>query len=347
MRIKLNLKMDLRNFIKSVINFRENIFIKTQIKIDVNFIQNLYNTKTYNTDEKFVEDFYLSFLLIYKNCLKGKVNNNIIKMFHIFIIPNLRFFHNKIDIRDIENEVLDIKAIEYIRLIRGIRGGDGEVVNKPENQLNEINIEKAKKELKENDNVILTTELTDNTKDILKLLQVFNDFYIEFNKLDLNKLLNDFEEVINELFFITESTAGESKNDYYIISDNKLDLFDEKLNYMENKKNYETTMRSIRNKVIDNIRNLEEVIKNFSYFLFKDKEKAGNLNDKAKNLAKILDYIETIENSLIDEINGIKKFKDKSVEVNNVFLEFFPLDETQVPLMDNIKEFVIYYKKKI
>jgi DNA repair exonuclease SbcCD ATPase subunit len=30
----------------------------------------------------------------------------------------------------------------------------------------------------------------------------------------------------------------------------------------------------------------------------------------------------------------------------NVFLEFFPLDETQVPLMDNIKEFVIYYKKK-
>jgi hypothetical protein len=349
MRNKIDLKIGLKNFIKSVINFKENHFIIPVIKIDENFLQSLYNNKSYKNNEKIVEDFYLSFLLIYKNCLKGKINNNIIKMFHIFIIPNLRYFHNKIDIRDIENEVLDIKASEYIRLIRGIRGGDGDndkVVNKPENQLNEINIEKAKKELKENDNVVLTTDLSDNTKDILKLLQVFNDFYLEFSKLDLNKLLKDFEDVINELFFITEST-GESKNDYYIISDNKLDLFDEKLNYKENKKNYETTMRSIRNKVIDNIRNLEEVIKNFSYFLFKDKEKAGNLNDKAKNLAKILDYIETIEKSLIDEINGIKKFKDKSVEVNNVFLEFFPLDETQVPLMDNIKEFVTYYKKKI
>jgi len=342
MRNKINLKIDLKKFIKSVINFKENHFIIPVIKIDEKFLQSLYNIKSYEIDKKIIEDFYLSFLLIYKNCLKGKVNNNIIKMFHIFIIPNLRFFHNKIDIRDIENEVLDIKAIEYIRLIRGIRGGDGEVVNKPENQLNEINIEKAKKELKENDNVILTTELTDNTKDILKLLQVFNDFYIEFNKLDLNKLLNNFENVINELLLITEN---KDKN-YYIISDNKLEIFDDLLNYKEDKLKYEKMIRNIRNKVTDNLRNLEEVIKNFSYFLFKDKEKAGNLNDKTKNLAKILDYIETIENSLIDEINGIKKFKDKSVEVNNVFLEFFPLDETQVPLMDNIKEFIIYYKKK-
>jgi hypothetical protein len=277
-----------------VINFKENHFIIPVIKIDEKFLQSLYNIKSYEIDKKIIEDFYLSFLLIYKNCLKGKVNNNIIKMFHIFIIPNLRFFHNKIDIRDIENEVLDIKAIEYIRLIRGIRGGDGEVVNKPENQLNEINIEKAKKELKENDNVILTTELTDNTKDILKLLQVFNDFYIEFNKLDLNKLLTNFENVINELFLITEN----KDKYYYIISDNKLDIFDDLLNYKEDKLKYEKMIRNIRNKVTDNLRNLEEVIKNFSYFLFKDKEKAGNLNDKTKNLAKIFlikyNYIKNI-----------------------------------------------------
>jgi hypothetical protein len=80
MRIKLNLKMDLKTFIKRVINFKENSFIKSVIKIDVNFIQSLYNTKSYEIDKKFIEDFYLSFLLIYKNCLKGKVNNNIIKM---------------------------------------------------------------------------------------------------------------------------------------------------------------------------------------------------------------------------------------------------------------------------
>ena len=341
MRVKIELKMDLKTFIKRVINFKENSFIKSVIKIDVNFIQSLYNIKSYEIDKKFIEDFYLSFLLIYKNCLKGRVNNSIIKMFHIFIIPNLRYFHNKINIRDIENEVLDIKASEYIRLIRGIRGGDGEsdpIVNKPEIQNKEVNIKKAKEELKENDNVVLTTDLSDNTKDILKLLEVFNNFYIEFNKLDLNDLLDGFEKIINELFSISD--------DYYIISENKLEIFDEKLNFKENKKNYETQIRTIRNKVIDNIRNLEEVIKNYSYHLINDKDIKGNLNDKAKNLAKILDYIDNIDKSLIDETNGIKKFKDKSVEVNNVFLEFFPFDDNQIPLMDNIKEFVIYYKKK-
>ena len=341
MRIKLDLRMDLKTFIKSVINFKENSFIKSVVKIDVNFLQLLYNNKSYKIEEKFIEDFYLSFLLIYKNCLKGRVNNNIIKMFHIFIIPCLRFFHNKINIRDIENEVLDIKASEYIRLIRGIRGGDGDseqVVNKPEIQNKEINIKKAKEELKENDNVVLTTELSDNTKDILKLLEVFNNLYIEFSKLDLNDILDGFEKIINELFKIND--------EFYIISENKLDIFDKKLNYKEDKKNYETNLRSVRNKVIDNIRNLEEVIKNYSYHLINEKDMIGNLNDKAKNLAKILDYIDNIDKSLIDETNGIKKYKDKSVEVNNVFLEFFPFDDNQIPLMDNIKEFVTYYKKK-
>ena len=341
MRIKLDLRMDLKTFIKSVINFKENSFIKSVVKIDVNFLQLLYNNKSYKIEEKFIEDFYLSFLLIYKNCLKGRVNNNIIKMFHIFIIPCLRFFHNKINIRDIENEVLDIKASEYIRLIRGIRGGDGDseqVVNKPEIQNKEINIKKAKEELKENDNVVLTTELSDNTKDILKLLEVFNNLYIEFSKLDLNDILDGFEKIINELFKIND--------EFYIISENKLDIFDKNLNYKEDKKNYETILRSVRNKVIDNIRNLEEVIKNYSYHLINEKDMIGNLNDKAKNLAKILEYIDNIDKSLIDETNGIKKYKDKSVEVNNVFLEFFPFDDNQIPLMDNIKEFVTYYKKK-
>jgi hypothetical protein len=54
-----------------------------------------------------------------------------------------------------------------------------------------------------------------------------------------------------------------------------------------------------------------------------------------------------IEKSLNDDENGIKKYKEKSAEVNNLFIEFFPIDEEHEPLMENIKEFVKYYKQQI
>ncbi len=348
MKIKLNLKMDLKQFIKFVINFRENIFIKTPIKIDVNFLQNLYNTKSYNTDEKFIEDFYLSFLLIYKNCLKGKRDKNIIKMFNIFLIPCLRFFHNKINIKEIENEVLDIKALEYIRLINGIKGGDGEKPAIP------TNIEKEKNEYKElkkkeinEDKVVLTTELSDNTKDILKLLEIFNNFFIEFSKLDLNDLLSIFQKNLDDLFLIYKDNENKDQ-EIYITSEDKISLFvDYKDKSKEERIKVIQKLISIRNNIINNMRNLTEIKEQFSYKLFKDNEKKDKLNDKSKNLARVLDYIEQINKSLVDQQNGVKKYQNKSREIDNIFVEFFPQDENQVPLMDKINEFVLYYRKKV
>jgi hypothetical protein len=141
-------------------------------------------------------------------------------------------------------------------------------------------------------------------------------------------------------------------DDYYIISDDKLDLF-KILEYKGNEKLFKTTVRNITDKIENNIRYLQEVLGNFSYFLMNDKAKnedpkikTWDLNDKAKNLAKILDLIKKINISLTDEKKGIRRYKDKSVEVNNLFLEFFPLEENKIPLMDKINEFIIYYKKK-
>ena len=332
MRVKIELKMDLKAFIKRVINFKENIFIKSVIKIDVNFLQFLFNIETYKIDNKMVEDFYLSFLLVYKNCLKEKVNINIINMFHIFIIPNLRFFHNKINIRDIENEVLDIKAKEYIRLIRGIKGGDGE-------KNFDKDIKKAKNELKDIDNVLLTTDLSDNTKEILKLLQVFNDIYIEFNKLDLIELINDFKKILEEVIVLSE------EGEIHIIDEDKINIFKDKLNFKDNSKKYEEELRKIKSKIDNNIGKIGKVINSFSYNAPDDKE--DELNNKAKILRKILKYMKEIEKSLNDDENGIKKYKEKSAEVNNLFIEFFPIDEEHEPLMENINEFVKFYKQQI
>ena len=332
MRVKIELKMDLKAFIKRVINFKENSFIKSVIKIDVNFLQFLFNIETYKIDNKMVEDFYLSFLLVYKNCLKEKVNINIINMFHIFIIPNLRFFHNKINIRDIENEVLDIKAKEYIRLIRGIKGGDGE-------KNFDKDIKKAKNELKDIDNVLLTTDLSDNTKEILKLLQVFNDIYIEFNKLDLIELINDFKKILEEVIVLSE------EGEIHIIDEDKINIFKDKLNFKDNSKKYEEELRKIKSKIDNNIGKIGKVINSFSYNAPDDKE--DELNNKAKILRKILKYMKEIEKSLNDDENGIKKYKEKSAEVNNLFIEFFPIDEEHEPLMENINEFVKFYKQQI
>ena len=92
MRIKLNLDMNLKNFIQNVIQFKDKFVIKTPIKIDVNFIQTLFNTTSYTVDEKFIEIFYSSFLLVYKNCVKRKANNDVIKMLNIYLIPIINQF---------------------------------------------------------------------------------------------------------------------------------------------------------------------------------------------------------------------------------------------------------------
>ena len=338
MIVNLDLKMDLRNFINKVINFKENVFIKSPIKIDINFVQTLYNTKHFKTDEKFIQNYYLSFLLFYKNCLKGKINNDIIKIFHIFLIPSLRFFRNKINIRDIENEVLDIKAIEYLNLIKGIKGGEEQNVIK-------VDINKAKQELKENENVLLTTDLNNNTKEILNLLQVFNDFYIEFSKLDLNDLIESFRKIIEELFLIYSKTDSTDK--IYIISNNLSDLFEDYKDLSkEDKQKLLKKIIGIRSKITYNLSNLKDIIIHFSY-KDKSKENESRLNDLSKRLAKILEYITNIELSLNNETTGIKKFKGKSKEVDSLYLEFFPQEDDKVPLMTVIKEFIYYYEKKI
>ena len=336
MRIKLNLNMDIKNFIKKVINFKENSFIKTSINIDVNFIQTLFNLKSFKTNKKFIEDFYLSFLLIYKNCMKKYINNETIKMFHIFIIPCLRYFHNKINVIEIENEILDIKAMEYIKLIGDIKGGEGEQIStvkieKPEN-INEINIDKVKNELKENQ-LVSTTKLSDNTKEILKLLEDFNLFNIEFNKLDIQELINDFKKSLE--FYLIDNI--------YISSNNTKALFKD---YKEtaNKKDILNDLSSIISKILYNKRNLEEIKKQYSYNL---KDKDNELNEKCQNLNKLINLIERIKTSLKDENKGIKKYKDNSIEVANLFVIFNPDDDNGTSLIDKIEEYINYYKKKI
>jgi len=346
MRIKLNLNMNLKNFIQNVIQFKDKFVIKTPIKIDVNFIQTLFNTTSYTVDEKFIEIFYSSFLLVYKNCVKRKANNDVIKMLNIYLIPCLRFFNNKINIRDVENEVLDIKAMEYLRLIGNLKkGGEIELPKNP------VNFEKAKKELKEGENVELTTDLKDNSKEILKLLEVFNNFYNELNKLDVEKLKEKFKTIIEIYFKILDGDFKDEKGqtivNIYIITPDKKDLFVnlKDVDQKDVKKELQKII-TINDKINFNETKIKELIEEFSYET-NDENKIHNLNDLAKNLKLVLKLLNDMKISLENEKDGIKKFKGKSIEIDNIFDEFYPKEENEKSLMDILEDFVFQYKKKI
>jgi hypothetical protein len=347
MRIKLNLNMNLKNFIQNVIQFKDKFVIKTPIKIDVNFIQTLFNTTSYTVDEKFIEIFYSSFLLVYKNCVKRKANNDVIKMLNIYLIPCLRFFNNKINIRDVENEVLDIKAMEYLRLIGNLKkGGEIELPKNP------VNFEKAKKELKEGENVELTTDLKDNSKEILKLLEVFNNFYNELNKLDVEKLKVKFKSIIQIYFKILEGDFKDEEDkkytkEIYIISKDKKELFVnlKDVDQKDIKKELQKII-TINDTINFNETKIKELIEEFSYDT-NDENKIHNLNDFAKTLKLVLKLLNDMKISLENEKDGIKKFKGKSIEIDNIFDEFYPKEENEKSLMDILEEFVFQYKKKI
>jgi len=340
MRIKLNLETESK-FIYKVINFKD-IKTSSSIKIDTSFLKKLFDTTSYEMNRDIINTYHKSFNIIYNNCFKGKLNEDIIKIFHIFIIPSLRFLSKQeINIREIENEVLDIKAYEYMKLIGfEIKGGEGEV------KVPNIDVRKVKEQLKENKKqefrdegkdtkFVATTALSDNSKEILKELEKFNEFYIEFSKLNLDKLFEDFTKVFNNFFEIYE--------EIYITDEDKSQTLLEKLDYKGDKKEFNKKITQVKNKIANNVRNLNEVVKQFSYREYENKEKKGELNDKAKNLGNVLKLFKEIQSSLSV---SIKQFKGKSREVDNLLLQFYPEEDNEVSLLKKIEDFLAIYKKK-
>jgi hypothetical protein len=330
MKIKLKFNISLRKFIQNVINFNENPIIKKPVnmKININFLQILFNKQTYELNDQIIEDLYLSFLLLYNNCLRGKINDNTINMFHIFLIPLLKFFHKKYNIRDIENEILDIKAYEYIKLIGYVKGGIGDDDTKiPEKPKNPIDINKAKEELK-GDKLILTTDLSDDTKDILKLMEIFNTFYLEFDKLNLKDLVVFFKEKIDEYYLIYKAQEKPDKQkNIYIITDDKQSLF---IDYKgKNRKEAKNEILMIRNSITENLRKLEAIKSQFDYKSY-DEKNEDKLNEKAIIFAKVQRDYNEIMKSLTNTKDGISKYITKSQEVKNIYNEFFPEDENIV-----------------
>jgi len=336
MRIKLNLETE-NKFIYKVINFKD-IKTSSSIKIDTSFLKKLFDTTSYEMNKDIINIYHKSFNIIYNNCFKGKLNEDIIKIFHIFIIPSLRFLSKQeINIRDIENEVLDIKAYEYMKLIDfEIKGGEGEV------KIPNIDIEKVKGQLKENKKqefrdegkdtkFVATTALSDDSQKILKELEKFNEFYIEFSKLNLDKLFEDFKNVFNLYFEIYDKI--------YITDEDKSQVLLEQLDYKGDKKDFNKRITQVKNKIANNIRNLKEVVKQFSY----KEEKTDELNDKTKNLKNVKKSFQDIKSSLSV---SIKQFKGKSREVDNLLLQFYPEEDNEVSLLKKIEDFLDIYKKK-
>ena len=340
MRIKLNLENE-NKFVYKVINFKE-IKTSSSIKIDTSFLKKLFDTTSYELNKDIINNYHKSFNIIYNNCFKGKLNEDIIKIFHIFIIPSLRFLSKqKINIRDIENDVLDIKAYEYMKLISGeIRGGEGEV------KIPNVDIQKVKQQLKENKKqdlrdegketkFVATTALSDNSKNILKELEKFNEFYIEFSKINLDKLFDDFKVVFTTYFNIYENID--------ITDETKSQDLLEKLDYKGDKKEFNKKITQVSNKIANNVRNLKGVVNQFSYQNYQDKEKRGGLNDKAKNLGNVLELFNEIQSSLSV---SIKQFKGKSREVDNLLLQFYPEEDNEISLLKKIDDFLNMYKKR-
>jgi len=355
MRIKINLRMDLRNFIKRIINFGENNIINNlkktlKINIDINFIQNLFILTSYEIDDKFKQNYYKSFLLVYNNCIKGK--DNIINLLYIFIIPSLKFLsNNDINVINIEKEILDIKAKELLKFFfnqkkiggEGNEGNEGKEDNEQKPNLPLIDIEKAKKELKENAikkqkgdiKYISTTDLSDNSKEILKYMEVFNQFYINFSKLNFDLLIKSFEKIIDDYFLIYEDKAEK----IFITSSDKSKLFED-YKEIDIFNEFQKKIITIKSNIANNKRNLEDTLKLYQFY--NELKENKPMSDRAKELNKVLKDIENMKLNLID----LKKFKDKSREVKNLLEEFYPNDDDKIPLMDKINDFIEIYKKK-
>ena len=398
----MNLRMDLNGFTRKIINFKENEVINnirtsSKVNIDIRFIQQLFEITSVEIGEDFKENMFKCFIIFYKFCINDKktdklFTNEIIQLNYIFVIPVLReLMRLKMEFKKIEKDVLDLKALELIKEFEGklIKGGDKDdeldtsisinkeaVRKKPE--ANFKNIDEVKDVLKKDakkkldigeGEFISTTNLSDDSKKILEALQVFNKFYIDFDKLDLNKMEKAMEEVFVNYYMIydistipdyhkiiTETTkttktteTTETTKDYkiYINSPDQTPLYPDYRNSSIGSTLFSRVLLPVINSVQDNHRNLELQSIYFDYNPKVEKDARepdlSKMNEHARNFYKVLKGIEDMNKKMAD----LGKFKNKSIEVKHLFDEFTPEEDDKVPLMLKINEYVNIFKKSL
>lgn len=400
MRRRMNLRMDLNGFTRKIINFKDNEVINnirtsSKVNIDIKFIQELFEITSIEVGEDFKENLFKCFMIFYKFCINDKktnklFTNEIIQLNHIFVIPVLReLIRLKMNFKKIEKDVLDLKALELTREFEGklIKGGDKdddmntslsidtaerkEQVNKKP-QVNIKNIEEAKEILKKEakkkldigeGDFVSTTNLSDDSKKILEALQVFNKFYIDFEKLNLDEMEKTMMEVFENYFLIYDistipeysdiikrkynSPQGDIQTEIYINSSDQTPLYPDYRNNEISSTLFSRVLLPVINSVQDNQRNLELQSVYFDYNPKFDKDgrepNLSQMNEHARNLYKVLKGIDDMNKKMTD----LSKFKNKSIEVRHLFEEFTPEEDEKVPLMLKINEYVNIFKKSI
>ena len=276
-----------------------------------------------------------------------------------------KFEFNKGDKREAERKEVERREAER-------KEAERREAERKKPEANIKNIEEAKEILKKEANkknnieegeFISTTNLSDDSKKILEALQVFNKFYTDFDKLNLEEMEKTMIEVFENYFVIydidtiadyksiiedkykSDTTPFETK--IYINSSDQTPLYPDFRNSGIDSTLFSRVILPVINNVLDNLRNLELQTVSFDYNpkIEKDSREAdlSKMNQHARDLYRVLKGIDEMNKKIAD----LAKFKNKSIEIRHLFDEFSPEDDEKVPLMLRINEYVNIFKKSI